>query len=63
MTVLLALVGEENRGLKYMFTMMDEARVWVGGQGLACASGALQEHLNMLAIEFKVDQLVCQKKR
>ena len=29
------LVGEENRGLNYMFTMMNEARVWVGGQGLA----------------------------
>jgi len=36
------LVGEENRGLNYMFTMMNEARVWVGGQGLACASGAPQ---------------------
>ena len=36
------LVGEENRGLTYMFTMMNEARFWVGGQGLACASGALQ---------------------
>ncbi len=36
------LVGEENRGLSYMFTMMNEARIWVGGQGLACASGALQ---------------------
>ena len=36
------LVGEENRGLNCMFTMMNEARVWVGGQGLACASGALQ---------------------
>ena len=36
------LVGDENRGLNYMFTMMNEARVWVGGQGLASASGALQ---------------------
>ena len=36
------LVGEANRGLSYMFTMMNEARIWVGGQGLACASGALQ---------------------
>ena len=36
------LVGEENRGLNYMFTMMNAARVWVGGQGLACASGSLQ---------------------
>ena len=36
------LIGEENRGLNYMFTMMNEARVWVGGQGLACANGALQ---------------------
>ena len=36
------LVGEENRGLNFMFSMMNEARVWVGGQGLASASGALQ---------------------
>jgi len=36
------LVGEENRGLSYMFTMMNEARVWVGGQGLSCAVPALQ---------------------
>src|SRR6056300_1076799 len=36
------LVGEENRGLTYMFTMMNEARVWVGGQGLSCAVPALQ---------------------
>jgi alkylation response protein AidB-like acyl-CoA dehydrogenase len=36
------LVGEENRGLHYMFTMMNEARIWVGGQGLACASAAVQ---------------------
>jgi len=36
------LVGEENRGLTYMFTMMNEARVWVGGQGLSCAVPAFQ---------------------
>ena len=35
------IVPKKNRGLNYMFTMMNEARVWVGGQGLACANGAL----------------------
>ena len=36
------LVGEENRGLHYMFTMMNEARIWVGGQGLSTTEAALQ---------------------
>ena len=36
------LVGEENEGLNYMFTMMNEARVWVGGQGLSVSTAALQ---------------------
>ena len=36
------LVGEENRGLHYMFTMMNEARIWVGGQGLSTTAAALQ---------------------
>jgi len=34
------LLGEENKGLKYMFTMMNEARFLVGLQGLAQASAA-----------------------
>ena len=36
------LVGEENMGLNYMFTTINEARIRAGGHGLACASGALQ---------------------
>jgi alkylation response protein AidB-like acyl-CoA dehydrogenase len=36
------LVGEETRGLHYMFTMMNEARVWVGGQGLSTTAASLQ---------------------
>ena len=31
------LVGEENKGLRAMFTMMNEARLGVGMQGLAQA--------------------------
>lgn len=36
------LVGEENKGLKYMFTMMNFARLGVGIQGLAQAEVAHQ---------------------
>ncbi len=37
------LVGEENRGLAHMFTMMNEARIQVGIQGLAIAERAYQQ--------------------
>ena len=36
------LVGEENRGLEYMFTMMNNARLSVGLQGLSIAERAYQ---------------------
>jgi alkylation response protein AidB-like acyl-CoA dehydrogenase len=36
------LLGEENKGLRAMFTMMNEARLLVGMQGLAVASAAYQ---------------------
>jgi len=36
------LIGEENRGLNCMFTMMNNARLLVGVQGVALASRALQ---------------------
>ncbi len=36
------LVGEENKGLSYMFTMMNEARLKVGLQGVAIADMAYQ---------------------
>jgi alkylation response protein AidB-like acyl-CoA dehydrogenase len=37
------LVGEENRGLEYMFTMMNAARLAVGLQGVAVAERAYQQ--------------------
>ena len=36
------LVGEENRGLEYMFTMMNHARLFVGLEGVAIGERALQ---------------------
>ncbi|HEV7369773.1 acyl-CoA dehydrogenase [Arenibaculum sp.] len=37
------LVGEENRGLEYMFTMMNNARLNVGLQGVSIAERAYQQ--------------------
>ncbi|MFA5488146.1 MAG: acyl-CoA dehydrogenase [Candidimonas sp.] len=37
------LIGEENRGLEYMFIMMNAARYAVGVQGIAVAERALQQ--------------------
>ncbi|MFQ5416181.1 MAG: acyl-CoA dehydrogenase C-terminal domain-containing protein [Myxococcota bacterium] len=37
------LLGEENRGLQYMFTMMNHERLFVGCQGVAIAERAYQE--------------------
>jgi alkylation response protein AidB-like acyl-CoA dehydrogenase len=39
------LVGEENRGLEYMFTMMNQARVAVGLEGVAIGERAYQHAL------------------
>jgi alkylation response protein AidB-like acyl-CoA dehydrogenase len=39
------LVGEENRGMEYMFTMMNSERLLVGVQGLAIAERAYQQAL------------------
>ena len=39
------LVGEENRGLEYMFTMMNHARLAVGVEGVAVAERAYQHAL------------------
>ncbi len=36
------LIGQENEGLKYMFTMMNNARLSVGLQGVAVSERALQ---------------------
>ena len=40
------LVGEENRGLACMFTMMNEARLFVGVQGVAIGERAYQAALD-----------------
>ena len=40
------VVGEENLGLKYMFTMMNNARLSVGLQGVAIADRALQQSVS-----------------
>jgi 3-(methylthio)propanoyl-CoA dehydrogenase len=40
------LVGEENRGIEYMFVMMNNARLGVGLQGLAIAERAYQQAVN-----------------
>jgi alkylation response protein AidB-like acyl-CoA dehydrogenase len=40
------LIGEENRGLACMFTMMNNARLAVGAQGVAVAEAATQLALN-----------------
>ncbi|NQV98068.1 MAG: acyl-CoA dehydrogenase [Rhodospirillales bacterium] len=39
------LVGEENHGIEYMFTMMNNARLFVGLQGVAIAERAYQQAL------------------
>ena len=39
------LIGEENRGLAAMFTMMNTARLQVGVQGVAIAERAYQQAL------------------
>jgi len=46
------LVGEENRGLPAMFTMMNEARLLVGVQGLGVAEVAYQN-----ALEYAKERL------
>jgi alkylation response protein AidB-like acyl-CoA dehydrogenase len=40
------LVGEVNKGMAAMFTMMNEARLWVGIQGLGIAEVAYQNAAN-----------------
>ncbi|MHA6287378.1 acyl-CoA dehydrogenase C-terminal domain-containing protein [Maricaulis sp. CAU 1757] len=46
------LVGEENKGLKVMFVMMNEARLGVGLQGYAMAEAAYQQ-----SVAFARDRL------
>jgi alkylation response protein AidB-like acyl-CoA dehydrogenase len=46
------LVGEENRGLEYMFVMMNSARFAVGMQGIAVAERAYQK-----AVQYAKDRV------
>ena len=46
------LVGEENRGLEYMFVMMNAARFAVGMQGIAVAERAYQK-----AVQYAKDRV------
>ena len=46
------LVGQENRGLEYMFIMMNAARYGVGVQGVAIADRAYQK-----AVQFSKDRV------
>ena len=46
------LVGEENRGLEYMFIMMNSARFAVGMQGIAVAERAYQQ-----AVQYAKDRV------
>lgn len=46
------LLGEEHKGMRAMFTMMNEARIGVGMQGLSQASSAYQ-----YALEYAKDRL------
>ncbi|MBR9841647.1 MAG: acyl-CoA dehydrogenase [Rhodobacteraceae bacterium] len=46
------LLGEEHKGMRAMFTMMNEARIGVGMQGLAQAEAAYQN-----AVEYAKDRL------
>ncbi len=46
------LVGKENKGLKAMFTMMNEARLGVGNQGLAISEVAYQN-----AVDYAKERL------
>ncbi|MBI5907152.1 MAG: acyl-CoA dehydrogenase [Burkholderiales bacterium] len=46
------IVGEENRGLEYMFIMMNSARYAVGMQGIAIAERAYQK-----AVQFAKDRI------
>jgi alkylation response protein AidB-like acyl-CoA dehydrogenase len=46
------LVGQENRGLEYMFIMMNAARYGVGVQGIAIADRAYQK-----AVQFSKDRV------
>ena len=44
------LIGEENHGMAYMFTMMNQARVGVGMEGLSLAERAYQQSVEYAVV-------------
>ncbi len=56
------LVGEENRGLEYMFVMMNHARLNVGLQGLAIAERAYQQALAYARERIQGKPIGCSEK-
>ena len=44
------LIGEENHGMSYMFTMMNQARLGVGLEGLSVAERAYQQALDYAVV-------------
>ena len=44
------LIGEENHGMSYMFTMMNQARIGVGLEGLSVAERAYQQALDYAVV-------------
>ena len=51
------LIGEENQGMRYMFTMMNQARLEVGLEGLSVAERAYQ-HASAYAKERKQGRMM-----
>lgn len=47
------LMGEERKGMKIMFQMMNEARLYVGSQGMSVSSAAYMHALNYARTRFQ----------
>ena len=52
------LLGEENKGMRAMFLLMNEARLLVGHQGLSCASPAYMYAVNYARERFQGKDLL-----
>jgi len=52
------LLGEENKGMRVMFLLMNEARLLVGHQGLSCASPAYMYAVNYARERFQGKDLL-----
>ncbi len=57
------LLGEENKGLSQMFLMMNEERLMVGGQSLACASSSYLHALDFARTRIQSSALASKDKK